>query len=298
MISHSSCYTPPTLLCASLSLQSDPENLRCLIPFGKTLSRRRYTSAKQHQYRLETWQYHNEQVLKAIQLNNLKMLVEHCYKSVPYYAQLMRDHHLNPHDISTLEDLKAFPFLTKSILKQNFHSLTSKDSLSHNNNLCSSGGTTGTPVQFYRDRKNEYIIDATNWRFWRWAGYVPGMKTAVFWGNPRETRQLSKIYSRLKYFMENTFILDAFDVSEEAMASFACMINRHKPEIYRGYASAILCFARYIESENLKIHKPKSIIITADKIYQSEKSEISAVFGCRVFEEYGCRSNQHCCTRM
>lgn len=262
---------------------------KLLIPLGKTYSRRRYFLAKKYQKFLEKSQYHNESILEARRFASLKKLIEHCYRNVPYYQQLMKNLEISPSDISSIEDLNKFPLLSKQLLTKNFDLLRATNVSRKRMQLVASGGTTGNPVQAYRDLRNEYRSDAALWRFWKWAGYVLGMKSVRFEAHLDELEIAKNIREKLRLFMDNVSNLNAFNLSKKNMDNYVALINQKKPEVFRGYSSAILNFTRYVRDHGIKIHKPKSIIITADKIYQKEKREISSFFLCDVFEEYGCR---------
>jgi len=262
---------------------------KVLIPLGKTFSGRRFFLAKKYQRYLYKSQYQDRSILRAKRIASLKKLIAHCYHNVPYYHQLMEKIGINPEDISGLEDLKNFPLLTKSTLRENFNSLRANNIPISKMKLEASGGTTGTPIQLFIDSTTQYRVDASDWRFWSWANFLPGMKVAEFWGHINELKKSKTIYSKLKLLMENTFMLNAFDLSEENMNMYLKLINQKKPDIFHGYASAILRFTRYIRDQGKKIHKPKSIILTADKIHQKEKIEIGSFYNCGVYDEYGCR---------
>jgi phenylacetate-CoA ligase len=48
----------------------------------------------------------------------------------------------------------------------------------------------------------------------------------------------------------------------------------------------VACFA---DKEGLKIHKPKSIVSSTEVLHLRMRDTIERVFGCKVFDSYGCR---------
>jgi phenylacetate-CoA ligase len=116
------------------------------------------------------------------------------------------------------------------------------------------------------------------------------MKLALFWGNDRELLHSKTLRGRLKYIAENTMLLNCFDLSDKTLNTFISNLDKYKPQIIRGYSTAIYFFVKYCKHNN--IHpaiKPRCIIITSDKVYKPQKDEIADYFNCEVFEEYGSR---------
>jgi len=67
-------------------------------------------------------------------------------------------------------------------------------------------------------------------------------------------------------------------------------MNERKPRIVRGFASGILHFVRFCRDQALSLdYSPDAVIVTTEKIYSSEKKELSAFFKAPVYEEYGAR---------
>ena len=90
----------------------------------------------------------SEEELIALQNQRLQALVRHCYENVPYYTRLFDSLNLRPDDIKTREDLQKLPILTKQMVRDNFADLISKDIDSRRYQNGSTGGSTGTPMQF------------------------------------------------------------------------------------------------------------------------------------------------------
>lgn len=83
--------------------------------------------------------------IKQIQLNRLKTTLRRVYAKVPFYKTLFDKLNLSP-DITSLDDLKKFPFTTKEDLRDNYpfklFAVDMKDVV----RLHASSGTTGKPV--------------------------------------------------------------------------------------------------------------------------------------------------------
>jgi phenylacetate-CoA ligase len=66
-------------------------------------------------------------------------------------------------------------------------------------------------------------------------------------------------------------------------------LKKVQPNYFYGYVSMIRQFAEYLEREGKhKCLTPKVIITTAEALTEPDRQKIEGVFGCRVFNEYGC----------
>ncbi len=84
--------------------------------------------------------------IRAWQSERLVKTVEHVYKNVPYYRNLMEQKGVTPADIQSVDDLHKLPFLTKDDLREAYpYGLLAKP-LSDCVRIQSTSGTTGKRV--------------------------------------------------------------------------------------------------------------------------------------------------------
>ena len=124
-----------------------------------------------------------EKEIRNIQDEKLQRLVQHCYKTVPYYTKLFDRLGIKPEQIRTREDLKVLPVLTKQIIRDNYNDLfsTSVDPKRLRNK--STGGSTGTPLKFCTDNAEWSSWKASTLRAWEWYGLHLGDKIFSLGGN-------------------------------------------------------------------------------------------------------------------
>jgi len=262
---------------------------RFLIPVIKTLNGRKYAAAKRHQRLLEKEEFLDRDLLARRQQEKLRGLVRYCYAHVPYYRRLFSWIGLHPEDIQTESDFQKIPVLTKELIVANYEELLSETCSGQKLIRHSTGGTSGSPLNFVRELAAEHLIDGSNWRFFNYCGYQLGAPLAMLWGNESELLKSETRRGRLKAIMDNKTILNCFELTEERMARFASAINTLKPRYWKGYAGVVHRFCRFLKANEIQIPKPDAVIITAEKIDQAEKAELNDFFEGRVFEEYGCK---------
>jgi phenylacetate-CoA ligase len=84
-------------------------------------------------------------------------------------------------------------------------------------------------------------------------------------------------------------MLSSYDMTEENMLEYRNKINKHRPQLITGYGSALYLFSSFLKEKKLDIYTPKGIISSAETLYEHQRERIESVFGCKVFNRYGCR---------
>jgi len=153
----------------------------------------------------------------------------------------------------------------------------------------STGGSTGVNLNFFSDGKNSGYVNAIALRNDRWAGLEIGDKNAVLWGSPFDISRANNLKSKIYHKIFRTLFLSSYFLSEEDMFTYARKLLQYKPKILRGYPSPLYHFAKFLEENGIKGINPKSIISSAEVLYDYQRELIESVFQCRVFNRYGCR---------
>ncbi len=242
----------------------------------------------------------SEEELIVLQNKRLQALVEHCYAHVPYYKRLFDSLNLKPEDIKTREDLVKLPILTKQMVRDNYQDLISDDIKSRRYQNGSSGGSTGTPLQFKKDVGTWNMSWASSFRAWEWYEYHLGEKMMTLGGNSlvkkRKVMTPKDIFDMV--IMRNVK-RNSGEVVGDAMKKHYEAYMKHKPTAIRGYASSLVILARYIEENNLPKHPLKVILTTGEMLMPEYRYTLERVFGCPVYDEYGAGDggvNAHECT--
>ena len=258
-------------------------------PLWEIFSSRKVFRFYHHLKILEKSQFFSKSKLKDLQLKKLKKLIEHAYKNVPFYRKLFKDIDIKPEDIKCLEDIQKIPILTKEIIRANLKDLLAENYGTKDFWIETTGGSTGTPLKFYRDNITHDFLLAVNRRFFRWAGYNIGTKFFSLWGSQYDISKTYKQRSKVHYFLINHVIINAFDMSDDNMKKYADKIITFEPTIIHGYANALYVFAKYIKDNRIRIPVPKAVISASEKLHTYQRELLKEVFQCEVFEEYGCR---------
>lgn len=245
----------------------------------------------QHLKELEKRQYWSQAQLQAWQLMRLQTLVKHAYETVPFYKSLYQSAGIAPKDIQSLDDMQSLPCISKKDVQEQGDSLLSSLYLKEELVPDASGGSTGRPTHFYKD-KNQYQRRAADQvRHDRWSGWDLGDPYALIWGAQKDIKAISSLKQRLvTQFLHRVIPLDAFDLTVERMLNYVEILESSQPPMILGYANALANFARFLQTNRPDhIIRPKGIISSAEALSQENREMIEATFHCKVLNRYGSR---------
>jgi phenylacetate-CoA ligase len=227
--------------------------------------------------------------IRDLQWRRLRVLLDHAYAQCPFYRARFERAGLTPSDLRGLDDLRALPILEKRDLQEQ-----SKDMVARNwprGDLIrnQTGGSTGTPVPFYLSKARKCSRAAATLRHNRWAGWRIGDRAAVIWGAPQD-RPPDSWRARLRgALLRDPLWLDTGNVTEASLAAFHTELLRYRPRIIQAYARSAVLFARYTQACGLTPHRPHGIVTSAEVLEEDERRLLEDVFGCPVYNRYGCR---------
>jgi phenylacetate-CoA ligase len=233
-------------------------------------------------------QFWSNEEIEKLQLKKLKNLISYAYKNVPYYKKILVEHQIHPLDITNLNDVQRLPILHKDIIRKNTDSLISTAGNKNDLQKDFTSGSTGEPLVLYRDKTYSEYAKADKYRSYEFSGYRQGNKLLYLWGAHRDEPNKS-FTSTLEQKINRTLFVNTFDISEENMMQRINKIKGFHPEYILGYASSLYFFAKFFEKNNIYPIHPKSIISSAETLYDYQRKRISTSFHAPVFNNYGCR---------
>ncbi len=233
-------------------------------------------------------QYFSREELDQLINKKIKLLVEYIEKHNPFYQRLIKKNSFSSKDINNFYDLKRyFPILTKSDLLKHLSEILSNESFKLRTSIVYTSGSTGKQAKLIRDLNTAIWSWASIYRYYNWIGIQLGEKEVDLWGRLDFIKKPT-IKSKISEFVSRKRKLSAYEMSEDKMATYAKFIQKYKPSLLRGYASAINHFASFIDENNISLPPIKAISTTADMLTENMRNCIEKVFGCGVFNQYAC----------
>jgi len=240
-------------------------------------------------------EFKNKDVLKDIQWKKFKNLIEYSYINVPYYTKQWDSIGLHPDKIQSYSDLSKIPLLTKEDIRNNIDSLIDKNLLKEDLMIHETGGSTGTPLKFYYDENTEISRKASMYRWRKYAGVRYSSDRYLYigrasfdlidnkekWGNNGE--KFTGNYNPIN----DTLFFASTNMSSEVLQEYTKKFLWFKPEYIQGYASGVNIFTKYLLSKQIKVDFVKAILVSSDSLLNSQREDVSKVFGCDIYDRYG-----------
>lgn len=228
----------------------------------------------------------------VLQDRNLKALLQHAYRYVPYYTRIFDEIGLISSEGEVdLNKFDKIPILTKKIIRNNFEDLKSTDPNVDERGVFedSSGGSTGEPLVFNKDKESWKRGVAIKSLFYSFLADYP-CRVVRLWGSERDILKDGQgLQMRLMNWSANRTVVNAFKMSEEDMKMFVETLAKKKPDIIESYVQPIYEVSRYINTHQISVFSPKGIITSAGTLYPEMKKVIEEAFGCPVINRYGSR---------
>ena len=234
---------------------------------------------------LSASQWWSPEVLRQQQWQRLCKIVKYAYDHCSYY----QSHYGNLEFDGILrnwEDFYHLPLLTKRDIRDNAAFLLSDQFQRSNLVEAKTGGSTGTALTLYFDKKCQEMRNAAAMRSDRWAGWDIGMKVAAIWGNPPIADTLKK---KLRNALLDHFIyLDTMSINEMSVRQFLEDWRRQQSQFIFGHAHSIYILATYLKRLGIENLRPRGVIATSMMLLEPERQVIETIFNCQVTNRYGC----------
>ncbi|HVG30152.1 MAG TPA: hypothetical protein VM864_10665 [Pyrinomonadaceae bacterium] len=225
--------------------------------------------------------------VRAGQFRRLAALLAHAESRVPYYRELFRSLGVRSLDIRSLEDFARLPVLTKDIIRERWRELVREDAPLDGLSRHHSGGSTGVPLTFYRERAYMDASEAGTFRNFRQCGWRPGEMVAFFWGSSERMQRMSRAEFELRQRVRRMYQFDPFHSGPAEMGRWLRRWPTLGATVAHGYASTIARFAEFIESTGGRAEPLRGVFTTAEKLYAPQREVIERVFGCHAYDCYG-----------
>lgn len=238
----------------------------------------------------ERSQFLDPEELRALQMKRLRRQLVHAYHYVPFYRLKMSEAGLTPLDIQTEQDLRQLPVLTKRDIQDQHDLLVSSAVPASKRVTNQTGGSTGSPLQFYVDKQRFDSRMASTARHNSWAGLRPGDWYAHLWGSRMDVGDHPNANPAWRQKMlYRSLTLHTAAVTEEAMMRYVEVLRKYRPQFMLAYAQSAVLFAEFCRKFNIQDIMFKSMIVSAEMLLPGKRAVLESTFRGKVFNRYGCR---------
>ncbi len=206
----------------------------------------------------ETWrQIHaqdflDEAAIAELQRQSLKKLLIHSQNVVPFYRQYFREARIDARSIDPLTALSMLPLVSKAELAAEtlkFRAEHCRESVYKDN----TGGSSGTPLAFYKNNGMYPIEIASMNAQWERVGYRAGDPKITLRG-----RTFSGVSSSRRWIYNpiyNELALSTYHLDRETLAASMVHVRSFAPKFIHGYPAAIVEFIRVLEDSGIDLPK-------------------------------------------
>lgn len=223
------------------------------------------------------------------QSNELKKILNHAYKNVPFYKEIFLRHNIKPKDIKCIEDLEIVPIIKKKDIIKNYKRLFSKDSWYKRRAYKPTSGTSGQAIRFAVDGKTIASNWATHKFFKEKMGYNMDEDKVI--SAPIVNSNLHLIsgdHINAGYFspLSNQVFFTSGFIGRKAFKKYVEIIKEHNIKHFEGFPSTLYEFTKYLKKNNIDI-KLKTSLVYSEMLYHQQRKFIEEKIGCEVYDSYG-----------
>lgn len=218
-----------------------------------------------------------------IQQKILKKMLRYANSHVKHYQEIGKT-------INDIEDIKQYPFIDKTIIKNNFDSFVSKDKDRMIYNIARTSGSTGSPLEFYNANG---LDDFFQYNVWKKHGYENDDKILSMMGPAVDEEDVKKgiYWKQIPEYKSShgQYHLSCLYLTNENIDTYVDYILNLKPDFIRGFPSYIYDVATYILEKNINIDfRIKGIELTSETSYDYQWERIKKAFKTdNLFFQYG-----------
>lgn len=236
---------------------------------------------------LRSIEYKTPEEIREIQQQRLVKLLLHAWKNTDYYKEVLSECNVVKDGKVNLDNFENIPFLTKEIIRSEFHRLKAKDHPSYSNRT---GSSTGEPVEYLQDNTYWDINVATKLYHFAMHGKEIGALEMKIWGSDRDiVNDTTGMITKLKTFFYNREIRTCESLSENGIRSIVDDINQLKPKTIWGYTDGIYTIASYIQKHNLNVYPPVALFGGGGTLFPHMVQTIEDAFHAPMINMYGSR---------
>ena len=202
----------------------------------------------------------------------------------------MNEAGFNPNNLKSLNELSKIPALTKRDIQDHRKEIEAGGFPIEKRMKNQTGGSTGSPLQFFVDKDRFDSRMASTHRHNRWAGLRPGDWQVTLWGSRLDRESAETWWDHLRNrLLYRTVTLNTSRIGEEDWSKFLADFRRIRPRVMVAYTQAAVLFGRYLKQHGIVDIQVDSIITTAEMLLPGQREFLEQVFGGKVFNRYGCR---------
>ena len=221
----------------------------------------------------------------------LRKLIDHAYRTVPYYRSIMDEGGINPASIKTADDLTRLPLLTKETVKANPALFVSSEAKDMNILHVHTSGTTGSGFQFDSTVECRQAQFACFWRYYRQHGLTMDTWQAQFSSNAVVPKRIVKPPFWRIDRPGRRYYMSAFHENPANLKHYYDVIAEKRFQWISGYPSLMTLFAQWMNERGLSFDFVRAVTCGAENLLNHQAAALELAFGTCPIQTYGQTEN-------
>jgi phenylacetate-CoA ligase len=219
----------------------------------------------------------------AYRLEQLRNLLVHSGRNVPYYARLFSDVGFDPRKLQHIGDLKVLPYLEKETVRDRLDEFIDESVPRKFMVEQFTSGTTGIPLRIFQTREWSGIFHAFLYDALERIGYAPADREVQFWNKIRFGKRKELPFFRYG----NKLILSNRYLSGQWLSRYVAMIREFKPVFIAGYPSMLSVLAAFLKEKNMPAFDAlKAAIVHSETMCAWQRTLLRENISSRLFSVY------------
>jgi phenylacetate-CoA ligase len=217
---------------------------------------------------------------EILELKSKKFVKQYrnAYNNTVFYKQLYQSHGLDIKSVKDLSDVSKVPIISKLDVRDNVKNILAKS------RFCVfkaySSGTTGTPLQVYRDFSSTIKEYAYGHFFQQMHGYHLGDPVVSLRGSLN--RNTFSYYDK----SNNVLYLSSYHLRSEKIDEYYKLISDFKPKVIKAYPSSMHILATELYKKNLSLDIPLGFT-SSEVLHDFQKQIVEKVLNTKIYDWYG-----------
>lgn len=233
---------------------------------------------------LEHFDTLSPQVQATIQEQRIRSLLDHAYKTSPYYRLVFDEMQFRSIDWQYGQPI-PLPELNRELLRANMENLCSRkfrpDQLRRFTSSGSSPGAMWRDIEAHRDNA------ALQFHMNRLSG-IMGARIFEIRPAERQPDAENSVFRKIEERILGPFKAVVRNADDETFQNVLHRLNRHKPEVLCGPSSLLATFAEWLHNSGRVWNSPRRVITTGETPSPENRRMIVETFGCRATARYDC----------
>lgn len=218
--------------------------------------------------------------LERLQLVRLQPLLEHAYRSVPYYRRLFDSVGFRPHHLRRPSDLQAIPVTTREQLQKIPKNEITTQRIASRLREAHTSGSTGVPLTVYQARREAWMRKLLTLRAFFQNGLKWSDRVVTISRHPSTTRGLW--FKRFPLLQQ--WNLCFFEEPEKLLHALLEL----QPTVIYGFAANLAILADLMLKKGIDPLKPRFVATSSDLLTPGFRRVIAKAFHADPLDIYNC----------